>query len=108
VLGIDLEMLAAEVDVFSPMVYHAIMGRTPEWVGENVEWWSRRIAGRARLWPIVQALDKPREVTPLEFNNVLRYGVSGAATGIMMFTVQAVASNKAKLEAMGRLYRSWS
>jgi hypothetical protein len=24
-----------------------------------------------------------------------------------MFTVQAVASNKAKLEAMGRLYRSW-
>ncbi|MCL4794534.1 MAG: hypothetical protein KJZ84_08225 [Bryobacteraceae bacterium] len=108
ILGIDIDMLANEVDVFSPMVYHAIMGRAPEWVGENVEWWSRRLQGRAKLWPIVQALDKPREISPLEFNNVLRLGATGAATGIMMFTVQAVASNKGKLEAMGRLYRSWS
>ena len=108
ILGIDVDMLAAEVDVFSPMVYHAIMGRPPAWVGENVEWWSQRLAGRARLWPIVQALDKPREVTPLEFDTVLRLGATGAATGVMMFTVQAVAANKAKMEAMGRLYRSWS
>ena len=101
-------MLAPELDVFSPMVYHAIMGREPAWVGESVAWWSRRLAGRARLWPIVQALDKPREVTPLEFDTVLRLGASAGAEGVMMFTVQAVASNKAKLEAMGRLYRSWS
>jgi hypothetical protein len=107
-LGIDMDMLASEVDVFSPMVYHAIMGRKPEWVGENVEWWSQRLAGRARMWPIVQALDKPRDVTPLEFDTVLRLGAGGAATGVMMFTVQAVAANKAKMEAMGRLYRSWS
>lgn len=101
-------MLVAELDVFSPMVYHAIMGRAVEWVGDNVAWWSQRLGGRAKLWPIVQALNKPREVTPLEFNNALRLGASGAATGVMMFTVQAVASDKAKLEAMGRLYRSWS
>lgn len=108
ILGIDVDMLASAVDVCSPMVYHAIMGRKPDWVGENVEWWSQRLAGRARLWPIVQALDKPREVTPLEFDTVLRLGAAGAATGVMMFTVQAVAANKAKMEAMGRLYRSWS
>jgi len=107
-LGIDIDMLVAELDVFSPMVYHAIMGRAVEWVGDNVAWWSQRLGGRAKLWPIVQALNKPREVTPLEFNNALRLGASGAATGVMMFTVQAVASDKAKLEAMGRLYRSWS
>lgn len=107
-LGIDVEMLAGAVDVLSPMVYHAIMGREPEWVGENVAWWSRQLRGRVRLWPIVQALDKPRAVSALEFNNVLRLGASGAATGVMMFTVQAVASDKAKMEAMGRLYREWT
>lgn len=106
-LGIDIDLLVPELDVFSPMVYHAVMGRPAEWVGENIAWWSRRLNARAKMWPIVQALDKPREVTALEFDQVLRLGATGDATGIMMFTVQAVASNKAKLEAMGRLYRSW-
>ena len=43
ILGLDLEALAPTVDVFSPMVYHGRMQRRPEWVGEYVEWLSRRL-----------------------------------------------------------------
>jgi uncharacterized lipoprotein YddW (UPF0748 family) len=107
-LGLDLEQLAGVIDVFSPMVYHGRMHRRPEWVGENVEWLSRRIGKRARIWPIVQAQSDPREIPAEEFEKVLRLGTSGAATGVMMFTAQSVASDEAKLAVMHRLYREWA
>ena len=33
-----IHMLRQHVDVFSPMVYHGRMGKNPEWVKENIEW----------------------------------------------------------------------
>ena len=105
ILGLDLEALAPIVDVFSPMVYHGRMQRRPEWVGEYVEWLSRRLGKRAKIWPIVQAHDKPRRIPAEEFEKVLRLGTAAAATGVMMFTGQAVAEDEAKLEVMRRVYR---
>ena len=105
ILGLDLEALAPIVDVFSPMVYHGRMERRPEWVGEYVEWLSRRLGKRAKIWPIVQAHDKPRRIPAEEFEKVLRLGTAAAATGVMMFTGQAVAEDEAKLEVMRRVYR---
>jgi hypothetical protein len=109
ILGLDLERLAAEVDVFSPMVYHGRMGRKPEWVGEYVGWMSRRlgiVGGRApHLWPIVQAQNEPLHVSAGEFEKVMRLGLSGAATGVMMFTFGAVVEDEGKMAALKRLYR---
>jgi len=107
ILGLDLAGLASVVDVFSPMVYHGRMQRPPEWVGENVEWLSRTLGNRARIWPIVQAHGEPRPVSAAEFEKVLRLGASGSATGVMMFTAGSVASDPAKLQAMRRVYREW-
>lgn len=104
ILGLDLDWLAGIVDVFSPMVYHGRMDRPPSWVGENIAWLSNKIRRRARIWPIVQAADGPRPVSAAEFDEVLQLGASGAATGVMMFTSQAVASDAGKLAAMRRLY----
>jgi len=107
ILGLDLDQLVTVVDVFSPMVYHGRMGRRPEWVGENVEWLSRRLRNRARIWPIVQAHSEPLEISADEFEKVLRLGTSGIATGVMMFTAGAVASDNAKMQVMRRVYREW-
>lgn len=104
ILGLDFDQLAGLVDVFSPMVYHGRMERPPSWVGENVAWLSRKIGRRAKIWPIVQAADGPNPVSAAEFEQVLRLGASASATGVMMFTAQAVANHPDKLDAMRRVY----
>lgn len=108
ILGIDYEMLKGTVDVFSPMVYHKRMGRSPEWVKENVDWFCRimnvRPGGAPMVWPIVQAYDDPARISPEEFGTILSYGLSAGATGVMMFTSQSVAEDPGKTEAMKRFY----
>ncbi|MBT6146125.1 MAG: hypothetical protein HOH74_11880, partial [Gemmatimonadetes bacterium] len=63
--------------------------------------------GFPRLWPIVQAHDEPR-IEPEEFARVLTDGSSGRSTGIMMFTLDSVAKDPGKLEAMRRVYHKLS
>lgn len=105
ILGLDFDLLAPEVDVFSPMVYHKRKGRKPEWVREYVEWISKRLPGNVRIWPIVQAHGSPSAVTAAEFEQVMRGGASGRASGLQMFTIGAVAEDPAKMEVLRRMYR---
>lgn len=105
ILGIDLDLLSPEVDVFSPMVYHKRKGRPPGWVRESVEWHSARLPASTRIWPIVQAHGSPSTVSAEEFEAVMRGGASGRATGLQMFTIGAVAEDPAKMDVLRRLYR---
>jgi hypothetical protein len=105
ILGLDYKLLNKQVDVFSPMVYHQRMGRTPEWVKENIEWFST-VVNDSRIWPIVQAYNDPGVISPSDFESVLRNGLSGKSTGVMMFTTSAVADDPAKIAVMKKLYRS--
>jgi hypothetical protein len=108
-LGLDFGELAKYVDVFSPMIYHGRGGKTPEYVRDYVEWFGSRYPIRTepgsfpQLWPIVQAHDEPR-ISPEEFEQVLRFGLSGKATGVMMFTISSVAADDGKMAAMKRVY----
>lgn len=104
ILGLDYDMLKETVDVFSPMVYHERMGRDPEWVEENINWFSGRLDTQKdtfpKIWPIVQATD----VSPEAFETVLRGGLAGKSGGVMMFTSNAIADNKAKMQVMKNMY----
>jgi hypothetical protein len=108
ILGLDYDMLKNIADVFSPMVYHGRMGREPEWVKENVEWLCDRLSVKKnsfpKVWPIVQAYNDPYVITPEEFENVLKYGMSGNATGVMMFTGNAVSESEEKTGIMKKVY----
>ena len=110
-LGLDYDLLREIVDVFSPMVYHGRMGRSAGWVKENIDWFCERLSIKPntypKVWTIVQAHDKPRVIPAEEFENVLRYGVSSGATGVMMFTSYSVAENDAKIETMKKVYSEW-
>jgi hypothetical protein len=109
ILGLDYDLLRKEVDVFSPMVYHGRMGREPEWVKENLEWFSERAGientGSPKLWPIVQAYNDPDSISAAEFGEVLEYGLAGKSSGVMMFTTYAVAAEPEKVETMKNLYQ---
>ena len=112
ILGLDVERLAEVFDVLSPMPYHARSGRPVRWVEENVKWLSKTLNlkgapnEKPRIWPIVQAWSDPQgtKVSPDEFEKALRYGLAGGATGVMMFTLGAVAEDDAKLEVLEKVY----
>ena len=110
-LGLDYDMLKEIVDVFSPMVYHGRMGKSPEWVKENISWFSDRLniepGSFPKVWPIVQSHNDPSKISAEEFEKVLRYGTVAGASGVMMFTSGSVAEDEQKIETMKKVYTGW-
>ncbi len=108
ILGLDYDLLRETVDVFSPMVYHGRMERDPDWVQENIQWFSDRLNIKKnvypKLWPIVQAHNDPGNISKEEFEKVLKGGLAGGSTGVMMFTTSAVAEDNGKTEVMKKVY----
>ena len=104
ILGLDYDILKETIDVFSPMVYHERMQRTPEWVKENILWFNDRLTIQdnafPKVWPIVQASDTPHE----EFKIVLEGGLAGKSSGVMMFTASAIANDTVKTEVLKSVY----
>lgn len=105
-LGLDFKQLAPHVDVFSPMPYHGRSGMPVEYVADFVAWFSAQLPFQTepgkypQLWPIVQAED----VSPESFEQALRAGMTGKATGVMMFTLGSVAADPRKLAVLKRVY----
>lgn len=108
ILGLDYELLKGTIDVFSPMVYHGRMGRKPEWVKENIAWFSKELEltkdSQPKVWPIVQAYNDPYVIDAAEFKQVMQNGLAGSSTGIMMFTTYAVAEDSTKVTALKEMY----
>ncbi|MDN5216905.1 hypothetical protein QQ020_32845 [Fulvivirgaceae bacterium BMA12] len=108
ILGLDYDLLKETIDVFSPMVYHRRMGRAPDWVEENISWFSNRLNiskdAYPKVWPIVQAYNDPGIISNEEFETVLKGGLAGKSSGVMMFTTSAVADDAGKTEVMRSVY----
>jgi hypothetical protein len=108
ILGLDYDLLKETIDVFSPMVYHGRMERKPDWVLENINWFCKRLdiqkGSYPKVWPIVQAHNDPGIISSEEFETVLRHGLSGMSTGVMMFTTYAVAEDESKIAVMKNVY----
>jgi hypothetical protein len=108
ILGLDYDLLQETVDVFSPMVYHGRMERSPDWVEDNIIWFSERLNIKRdegpKIWPIVQAYNDPHVISNDEFETVLLGGLSGSSSGVMMFTSYAVAEDEGKTEVMKKVY----
>ncbi|SHJ49767.1 hypothetical protein SAMN05444280_12117 [Tangfeifania diversioriginum] len=110
ILGLDYDLLREHFDVFSPMVYHARMGRQPEWVEENINWFCKRMniekETSPKVWPIVQAYNNPYTISAEEFETVLTGGMTGCSEGVMMFTTRAMAESEKKVEKMKDIYKN--
>ena len=108
ILGLDYDLLKSTIDVFSPMVYHERMGRDPDWVKKNINWFSNRLFEGGppypKLWPIVQAYNDPNIISSEEFDIVLKGGLAGKSTGVMMFTSRAIADDENKIDIMKNVY----
>ena len=109
ILGLDYNLLRNVFDVFSPMVYHARMGREPVWVENNIRWFCNRLNinqdSSPKVWPIVQAYDEPYNISASEFATVLKGGLAEKSSGVMMFTTKAVAGDAGKIAVMEKIYK---
>ncbi len=108
ILGIDVKSLAGLADVLSPMLFHKMKDRPPEWVGEYIEWLDNYTKagdkGSPLIWPIVQSHNNPEVVTPAEFRQVMLEGTKAPVTGIMMFSDQSLLEDPEKIRVMKELY----
>ena len=108
ILGLDYDLLKETIDVFSPMVYHGRMEREPHWVKDNIDWFSNRLnikkGAYPKVWPIVQAHNSPGSISREEFETVLKGGLAGESSGVMMFTTSSVAEDEGKTEVMEKVY----
>lgn len=97
VIGQDYRALAQYVDVFSPMVYHALCGQPVAWIGE-VTAEIRSLTGKL-VWPIIQSVDEPRPLPAGEYKQAMNAVLeSPAAEGLLVFTLKG-ALDPAKLAA---------
>lgn len=108
ILGLDYDLLRNVFDVFSPMVYHARMGRDPNWVERNIEWFCDRMdiqeGAAPKVWTIVQAYNNPYTVTAAELETVMKGGLAAKSSGVMMFTTRAVADDAEKIKTVQKMY----
>lgn len=108
ILGLDYDLLRDVFDVFSPMVYHARMGREPAWVEENIRWFCKRLeiknGASPKVWPIVQAYNNPYTISSGEFETVLKGGLAEESSGVMMFTTNAIAEDEEKIDVVKKVY----
>jgi hypothetical protein len=78
-LAQDAEHFSGYVDVFSPMLYHRMVGADPAWISELTEYFAE-MTGQT-IWPIIQAED----LEPAEFKMAVTAVTNGGGDGILVY-----------------------
>jgi uncharacterized lipoprotein YddW (UPF0748 family) len=102
IIGQDYEGLADYVDVFSPMTYHKMCGRSVSWIQSLVDT-VHKMTGK-KVWPIIQACSVPDELTDKEFEQVLRIGLGSQSSGVIVFSYKHLVKEN-KLESLRKIFK---
>lgn len=100
ILGQDFRALAEWVDVFSPMVYHRMVGKKVSWISDQVDYFSQKT--KKKVLPIVQVTDFPESLEDKLSAEELKEGINQASKdpslGFILFTLDhLLGSGKEKL-----------
>jgi hypothetical protein len=107
IIGQDFCKLGEYIDVFSPMVYHAMCGRPVEWIGAVTEEVHR--LGRKPVWPIVQSVDRPRMVSAGEYGRALDVALRCPESGgVLVFTLAGALDADKLAVTQERFAQGWS
>jgi peroxiredoxin len=103
IVGQDFRLLARDVDVFSPMTYHRMVGRPVSWTADVAA--DLRAATGKRVWPILQAVDAPpgENLPAAELSAALRQALARDG-GAILFTLAAVLERPEKQAAMTQAF----
>ena len=98
----DHAALARYIDLYSPMVYHAMCGRPVAWIDDVV----RELAARTGrpVWPIIQSVDHPRPLPADEYGDALATALDcPQSAGALVFTLEGMLTPD-KLAATRRAF----
>ena len=102
IVGQDLARLSPYIDVFSPMVYHAMCGKSPQWISEITTYTYDKT--NKPILPIIQTMNIPREISIDEFLESLNSGTEATGSaGIIVFNMKGL--NEAKLSKMIEIFK---
>ena len=87
-LAQDAEQFRPYVDIFSPMVYHRMVGRPVAWIGEITDYFAEMTD--AGIWPIIQA----KGVSADEFGRVVQTVSQAKAAGLLVYTYKDMAKEQ--------------
>ncbi|MGE3821150.1 MAG: hypothetical protein AB7I30_17190 [Isosphaeraceae bacterium] len=113
-LAIDLREQARELDVLSPMPYHARFGHAddPAWVSRQSAWLGGFLGlrgepgERPRIWPIVQLSDWGESVPADQVSEVLDHGTRKPSTGVLVFAWGSLRQSAGKVGAMVSTFKA--
>lgn len=98
VVGQDLALLARDVDIFSPMVYHKLCHQPPVWIEDVVldhaEWSQKTVL------PIIQSVHQPDTMTPHELDAALSNALRASPDGAMIFTLAPLVESRELAEVV--------
>jgi hypothetical protein len=104
VIGQDFAALASYVDIFSPMVYHAMCDQSTAWITDVTS----HVQGLTErpVWPIIQAVDHPRPLTAEEYAAALDAALAHPASdGVVVFTLKGVLQSGRLSVTVDRFHR---
>jgi hypothetical protein len=102
IIGQDPALLAPHVDIFSPMVYHRMCGRDLGWTGAITRWVQER--SHRAVWPIVEAVAPAEDYPAAEFAAACRAALDASGEGVMVFTLEGLLQDPARIEAWKSLH----
>ena len=111
-LAIDLKSQSQYIDVFSPLLYHAYVGKPGDmdWISSHVSWLGNYLGvegkpgDKIRIWPIVQLADLGSDISASEVPGILEAGLSSPASGIMIFSWGRIKDQTEKVDEMTRVF----
>jgi len=104
IVGQDLARLSSHIDIFSPMVYHAMCGKSPQWVQEITKYVYQTT--NKPVLPIIQSMNIPRELSDTEFLHTLEFGLQAdGSSGTIVFNLNGL--NEAKLLKLKKVFEQY-
>jgi hypothetical protein len=86
IIAQDYEKLAPHVDVFSPMVYHKMVGEKPRWISEMVRYTERLT--KKPVIPIIQAASEPTRLGDDEFIQAIHQALKLPSKGVIILSMK--------------------
>jgi len=99
IVGQDFKLLSKWVDIFSPMAYHRLCGKSVKWVGEITKHMSK-LTNR-RVWTTIQSYDVPTR----EFKDVLDQVVEAGSSGVIVFHWNGVKQSRERMEILRKFFK---
>jgi hypothetical protein len=92
IIAQDFEKLAPHVDIFSPMVYHKMVGEEPGWISEMVRYFADLT--RKPVVPIIQAVSEPTRLGDDEFIRSIRQALKFPSKGVIILSMKFFMKEK--------------